>query len=50
MNSKQIKKLVVLGVFVALLVGASWYLYNLLVKTSPYYPQSTPEQEEVQHD
>ena len=35
----QIKKLVVLGIFVLLMVIASIFLYKYLVEPSPYYPK-----------
>jgi len=43
MKSSQIKKLIVLFVFVALLAASGWYMFNSIVKPSPYY-QGQPEQ------
>jgi len=39
MKSSQVKKLIVLIVFVIILAGSAYYMYNTLVKPSPYYPQ-----------
>jgi uncharacterized membrane protein len=47
MNSAQKKKILVLLLFVGLLMTVSYFLYNMLVKPSPYYPQEQ-EQEQMQ--
>jgi len=42
----QVKKLVVLAVFVVLMVAASIFLYKYLVKPSPYYPKDVQTSED----
>ncbi|MCO4818731.1 MAG: hypothetical protein KC517_03840 [Bacteroidetes bacterium] len=44
MKSSQIKKLIALVVFVIVLAGSAYYMYNTLVKPSPYYPKDDIEQ------
>lgn len=39
MDSSQKKKILVLLVFVMLLALSAFFLFNKLVKPSPYYPQ-----------
>lgn len=38
--ASQRKKIIALLIFVGILGLTSWYLFNLLVKPSPYYPKT----------
>jgi len=44
MKSSQVKKLVALILFVIVLAGSAYYMYNTLVKPSPYYPKDDIEE------
>ena len=44
-DQAQIKKLIALFIFVVLLAGSAWFMYNKLVKPSPYYPQEEVDEQ-----
>ncbi|MFT5513393.1 MAG: hypothetical protein ACI8SE_001800 [Bacteroidia bacterium] len=46
MKSSQVKKLVVLIIFVVVLATSAYYMYTILVKPSPYYPKEIQEDAE----
>ncbi len=46
MENAQKKKILALVVFVGLLMIVSYFLYNMLVKPSPYYPQEQEQEHE----